>query len=621
MIQLYKSNNENYEKNGDFTLTPSSFLISAELNGSWSFSMSHPIDLEDRWKYIKEEAVVKSPSFNGDQLFRIKNVTKTDIEITAIGYPIFMDSTNDCFLIDSRPTQKTGQEAIDIMTSLNNKYSGSSNILKRATAYYQFKNLMEALNGSDDNSFINRWGGEILFDNFMVIINDRIGEDNGVELRYGKNVSENGFSEEVDIRDVITRIYPKAYNGYTMTNNGYVDSPLINSYPTIKIATITFDDVKMREDASEDDEANGVIICDTQEELDTALKGKCESQYDSGLDKPKVTIKADMVLLQNTEQYKDYAILESVGLGDTIHCINNHLGIETSARVIELVYDSVLKKTDSVVIGEAEYNYFNNVTSSVNRIDSAIRPDGSVVAEQIKGFIDGVWSQLRLQNTVAKKQNVRAILFEDLDPDSETFGALSIGTQGLQISRQRTAANDDWIWTTALTAGGLIANIIVAGLISDKDGKSYWNLDTGELNLAGIFKQFTGNGQPSIEIQDNVIKVFGYGSGTLAGYLNGFQATDGTATLGLWSAAGKNIVIGYESGGARRAIMTINSSSQQATFGGNMNINGNLTFKGRMFTEDPETGATVRGLSADIILGNGVRGVFNEGLLVRTYNG
>ena len=67
--------------------------------------------------------------------------------------------------------------------------------------------------------------------------------------------------------------------------------------------------------------------------------------------------------------------------------------------------------------------------------------------------------------------------------------------------------------------------------------------------------------------------------------------------------------------------MTINSSSQQATFGGNMNINGNLTFKGRMFTEDPETGATVRGLSADIILGNGVRGVFNEGLLVRTYNG
>lgn len=335
----------------------------------------------------------------------------------------------------------------------------------------------------------------------------------------------------------------------------------------------------------------GDIICNTLEELYAALKEKAESEYENGIDKPAVTLNITMSLISDTEEYKEYKDLEKVSLGDTVKVLHNRLGIESKARIIALTFNCLKKQTSAVTIGEAEYNYFNNVTSSVNRIDSAIRPDGSVVAEQIKGFIDGVWSQLRLQNTVAKKQDVRAILFEDLDPDSETFGALSIGTQGLQISRQRTAAKDDWIWTTALTAGGLIANIIVAGLISDKDGKSYWNLDTGELNSAGIFKQFTGNGQPSIEIQDNVIKVFGYGSGTLAGYLNGFQATDGTATLGLWAAAGKNIVIGYESGGARRAIMTINSSSQQATFGGNMNINGNLTFKGRMFTEDPETGA------------------------------
>ena len=300
----------------------------------------------------------------------------------------------------------------------------------------------------------------------MVIINDHIGEDNGVELRYGKNIPEDGMSQEVDMREVVTRIYPKAYNGWTMTNSSYVDSPLINSYPTIKIATITFEDVKMREDAREGDEEEGIIVCDTQEELDAALKEKCNQQFEAGLDKPKVTISADMILLQNTEQYKDYAVLENVSLGDTIHCINNHLGITTTARVISLVYDSILKKVDSVVIGEAEYNYFNNVTSSVNRIDSAIRLDGSVVAEQIKGFIDGTWSQLRIQNTAAKKQDVRAILFEDLDPDSETFGALSIGTQGLQISRRRTAANDDWIWTTALTAGGLIADIINGGTIS-----------------------------------------------------------------------------------------------------------------------------------------------------------
>lgn len=480
MIQIYAPINAAYEKNGDSVLTPSSFLVDVELNGDWSISMSHPIDPEGRWKYIEEEAVVKAPSFNGDQLFRLKTVTKTDTQVTATGEPIFMDAMNDCFLVDVRPTEKNGQQALDIMTAPNSKYTGQSNITKISTAYYQFKNLIEAINGDDENSFINRWGGEIFFDNFTIIINETIGTDNGVEIRYGKNIPVDGFSQEVDTSAVITRIYPKAFNGYTMTNSGYVDSDLINNYPTVKAATITFDDVKMAEDAQEDDAANGIIICNNQTELDAALTQKCNEQFSAGVDKPKVTINCQMIQLANTEQYKDYDVLETVSLGDTVHCVNNHLGIKTDARVISLTYDSVLKKVDSVTIGDYEYNYFNNVTSTVNRVESAIRPDGTVMAEQISGFINGAFAQLRLQNSIAQKQNVRAILFEDLDPDSSTFGAMSIGTQGLQISRQRNPNNNDWIWTTAMTAEGLIANIIVAGLIADKTGTSYWNLDTGQ---------------------------------------------------------------------------------------------------------------------------------------------
>ena len=96
-------------------------------------------------------------------------------------------------------------------------------------------------------------GGEILFDNFEVVVNDRAGGDYGVELRYGKNIPRDGLTEEVDTRDIVTRIYPKAYNGHTMKDHGYVDSPLIGNYPTVKTAAITFDDVKMAEDAMEDD--------------------------------------------------------------------------------------------------------------------------------------------------------------------------------------------------------------------------------------------------------------------------------------------------------------------------------------------------------------------------------
>lgn len=479
MIQIYKQDNTNYDSNGDMPLTPSDCRVSAELNGAWTISLAHPVDEEGRWKFITEGAVLKVPSFNGDQLFRLKTVTRTDTQITATGEPIFMDAAGDCFLVDVRPTNDNGQQALDMMTAPNDKYSGQSNITKVSTAYYQFKNLIEAINGDDENSFISRWGGEIFFDNFKIIVNERIGEDNGVEVRYGKNIPKDGFTYEVDMSEVKTRIYPKAYNGYTMTDNGYVDSDLIDSYPTVMAATITFDDVKMAEDATETDEENGVIICESQAELDTALTEKCEAEFAAGLDKPKVTITVDMIQLSDTEQYKDVAAIETVSLGDTIHCYNSHLGISTEARIVEIEWDCTLKRVASVVIGEPAYNYFNSVTSSVNRVQQAIRPDGTVIGEQVAGFINGAMAQLRAQKSVAQKQDVRAVFFEDTDPNSPTYGAMAIGTQGLQISRQRNEDGRDWVWTTALTAEGLLANVIVAGIIADKTGKSFWNLDTG----------------------------------------------------------------------------------------------------------------------------------------------
>ena len=484
MIQIYTPSNTDYSKNGDQTLLPVSASVHAILNGAWEAEITHPIDADGRWKYITEEAVIKMPSFNGDQLFRVKTAQKQDSGVTATLEPIFYDSMGDCWLSDVRPTGKNGQDALDIMLAPNSKYSGLSNITQAATAYYQNMNFMQALNGDIDQSFINRWGGEILFDNFTVIVNDRVGGDYGIELRYGKNIPQDGMSYEADTRDVVTRIYPQAYNGYKMTGNGYVDSPLINNYPTVKAVSMTFDNVKMRDDAQEDDEENGVIICDTQEELDAALTQQCEAQYDAGIDKPTVTISADMVLLQNTEQYKDIKTLEAVSLGDTIHCINTHLDITTDARVIELEYDSIRKKVTAVTIGEFGYQYFDGITSSSQKIDSVIAPNGSLMAEKVQGILNGIYTQLRLQSTVAQKVNGHAFIVEDLDEESDLYGAMVWGTQGLQLSTTRTADGRGWDWTTAITAQGIVANTIITGILSDKTGKNYWNLDTGEFRLS-----------------------------------------------------------------------------------------------------------------------------------------
>ena len=485
MIQIYKKKNTNFSKNGDSPIFPSSAVVNTELNGAWTLELEHPIDDRGIWKFIEEEAVIKVPSFNGDQLFRVRKVEKSDSGIEAKAEPIFLDAKNDCFLTDVRPTGKNGQQALDIMCAANKKYTSESNITRATTAYYQYRNLISAINGDDSNSFVNRWGGEILYDNYKVIINERVGGDYGVELLYGKNIKADGLTEEIDMSDVVTRIYPKAYNGYKMSKDGYVDSPLIGNYPTVKADAITFSDVKMREDAQEDDEKNGVIVCDTQAELDNALIQKCRDQFAAGIDKPKVSISADMILLQDTDQYKDYKVLESVSLGDTIHCKHSKLGIVTDIRVIALEYDCIQKRVTSVELGDFKSNYFDRVTSSTDRVESITNPDGSIMAEKVQGILNGIYTQLKLQSTVAQKVKGRAFTVEDLDPDSDLFGCMTWGTQGLQLATRRTADGKDWDWTTAVTARGILADAIIAGILTDKTGKNYWNLDTGEFRLSG----------------------------------------------------------------------------------------------------------------------------------------
>lgn len=484
MIEAYRTDNTDYKKNGDMPLLPIDAKVNVELNGTWALELEHPIDDEGRWKYLEEEAVVKCPSFNGDQLFRIKSIEKNDDYVLVKAYPIFFDSKNDCFLTDVRPTVKNGQEALNIMLASNKKYSAQSDIVRKATAYYEYMNLMEAINGDNANSFLNRWGGEILYDNFKIIVNGRVGGDYGVELRYGKNIPANGITETVDMSEVVTRIYPKSYNGYKLSGNGYVDSHILSNYPTVKAATMKFDNIKMREDAQEDDEEKGVVICDTQADLDRALTEACKRQFESGLDKPKVTIEADMVLLQNTDQYKDYEILETVSLGDTIHCRHDKLGIISDARVVGLEYDCILNRVTSVVLGQFQSNYIDHITSSVDKIDSVINSEGDIMAERVKGILDGITTQLRLQSTVAKKVKGRAFIAEDLDPNSPLYGCIAWGTQGIEIANKRTIDGRDWDWSTAMTANGIVANAIISGLLADKTGQNFWDLDKGIFKIS-----------------------------------------------------------------------------------------------------------------------------------------
>lgn len=489
MIQAYGKGNKNFDRNAETVLHPESCELTCELNGSWTLNLSHPKDDEGRWKGIKEEGVISVPTFMGEkQLFRICEIERTLDTIEVVAYPIFFDSADDCFIVDKRPEGKNGQETLDILMK-NTKYSGESDITSDSTAYFVRRNLMDAINGSSSPTFIQRWGGEILYDNYKIIINKQVGKDRGVEIRYGKNMEE--IDQNIDYSNLATRIVPVSYNGYTLDDDQpWVDSPLIDKYAKIYTKEIKFENVRLKEDV-EGEVENGVIVCDTLQELQKELKKQCEEQYANGIDKPAVSITCSMVDLSKTEEYKNFKDLEQVSLGDTAHCINYDLGITIDARVIKLTYDCILKKADTVTIGEVEYNFFDDAYSTVDRVDQSIRPDGTLIGQQIQGIIDGVKAQLRAQSSIAKKQEVRAIIFEDLDSKSKTFGAMCLGTMGFQIASARTTDGRDWDWKTFGTGAGFFADYIVAGtMLADR-------IRGGLLELGG-----TDNKNGEIKIRD-----------------------------------------------------------------------------------------------------------------------
>lgn len=456
MIEVYVKGNEDYGSNGDMTLTPTTCEVELTVEGVAELTLEHPIDDLGRWEYLVTDNVIAAPTpYSKKQLFRIYDYTKTETEVTAYARHIFYDSAGE-MLVDVRPTDKTGQEALDIILS-GTKYKAKSNIKTRSTAYYIRKNIMEAIGGDDENSFINRWGGERMYDNFTVIINDRLGGDYGACAEFGRNMT--GIEADISIDDVVTRIIPESYNGYTLEGEEpWVDSPLIGNYANPRAAVIKFEDVKLLEDCQEGEEGFSTL-----ELLREEIKRRCEKEYENGLDKPKVNYKVDLVEIADTDDYKDYKKLTTIGIGDDVLTRDRKLKINVTARCIRLVYDCIEEENTEVELGNYTENYFDKTTSAADIIQKVTREDGTLKAEEVYGKIDAVKAQLKAQRDISQPSEVRAVLFEDLVEGSPTYGAMSIGTMGFCIASERTADGKDWDWKTFGTGRGFYADYVCVG--------------------------------------------------------------------------------------------------------------------------------------------------------------
>ena len=486
MIQLYKQGNENFDMNGDVVLEPTSCTAHFEINSEWTVELVHPIN--ERSEFIQAGAVIKIPSPYGDLLYEIKKSNKADYDVQATAYPYFMKAKGRCPMIwDTRVVNGTPQTALDAF--LSNGFEGDSNITDLKTCYFENMNVIEAINGDADNSIRNRWGGELAWINNKVLIKKRLGADNGARAEFGYNLS--GIEEDIDFSEVVTRIYPKAYDGYTLPDHEAINSSLINKYPEPYPKIYEYSKIKLRTDENMS-ESDGDIICDTLDELYKALREAAAKEFENGVDLPSITYTVDMVDLSRLDEYKEFEDLVKVQLGDTVHVKHRKLGIETTQRVMAIDYDCILEKIDSMTLGTDTTGFFDSVGTVTSSFDKVVdTKTNTLIADKIQGIINAANASFKAQKNVAQKQDIRAMLFEDTDPDSDTFGALCLGTQGLQIAKERNETDTDWDWGTAITFESVIADYIITGILSDQSGNFYLNMDSGDL----VMKNGTFSGE------------------------------------------------------------------------------------------------------------------------------
>lgn len=358
-MNIYLSTTTDFDNNGLGFLTDiTSVKVFEEINGKYQIEFTYPRKgyLSE---YLIEENIIKSKVSDGSsQLFVIKTIQKDLNIIKVTAFHIFYNLLNN-ILEDVYPKNLDAHSFLEHIlnhTQFEHDFISYSDITGRATARYVRKNPVETIMSNSDNSMVNLFGGEIKRDNFKISLLQRLGADNGVKLYLGKNIT--GIDVTIDISDVATRIMPIGYEGLILPEK-YIDSPLINNYPTPKIRVIEFSDVKVD---PEDENA-----FKTEDEAYDELRRLTNEQFTNGIDKASINVKIDWVELSKTNEYKEYSNLEKVNLGDTITAYI--LGLDYETRVISTIYNPLTDMIEKFEIGNVKPSF----ESSVNKIKDSVK--------------------------------------------------------------------------------------------------------------------------------------------------------------------------------------------------------------------------------------------------------
>ncbi|WP_074414571.1 phage tail spike protein [Streptococcus suis] len=366
MICLYAADESLFEHNGLGILDNDlkKCHVEEELNNLYTLTAQYPL-----WakfgKSIRNGMIIKAPTPNGDQLFRIYQSKPSMGMLEIHAFHIFYDLAFN-FIEDTNIVSKSGQawlQQLSQNTQYRHPFTFFSDISTVAGSRVVRKNCVEILlNTSLDNSFVNRFGGEILRDNFKVYFNRAIGENRGFKIRHKKNLK--GYTANIDDKSVITRIMPIGFDGLLLPEK-YVDSPRISDYPFPRIGKV---EVDVKAAVGENAGAKDAVPLN---EAYTKMRALIKEQF-GVIDVPTCSYEVDFVELSKTKEYADFQNLETVRIGDTVTVSHDEDGFYVEAKVIRYEYDSLAGSLLRIEAGQFESRSSDNSINQQRSIEQQL---------------------------------------------------------------------------------------------------------------------------------------------------------------------------------------------------------------------------------------------------------
>lgn len=435
LIRLYEQDTTDFSNNGLKILNPTSAKITRNLiEYTYQLELTHLLD--EKGMMLTEERIL---GYNG-QYFRISSIRRNLKEVSVIAKHIFFD-LNKNFIEDINIKNKTGSMALAHIldgTSYPHSFSATSDIDTVASSRLVRKNVVSALIGDTDNSFINRWGGELDIDGFTFKLNEQIGKDNGYTIQYGKNLT--GLDLQLNMLEVVTRIRPVGFDGIEI-DGLYVDSPYIDNYALPIIKEIKYENVKWKGSPNyEEREDDDSYIYDNLAEAQAKLIELATNEFVvNEIDLPKTTINIEFIELSKTEEYKHLKFLQNINIGDTVHIYHKPLDINLKSRCIEYVYDCILNKYETIALGSYTKNFFTKTQNTNNALDNVsniyeTKADSMSKIEGVNGSISALVGRVSSTESKITDEAITNTVKQNFYTKTETDGKVTIVQNSMNSS-------------------------------------------------------------------------------------------------------------------------------------------------------------------------------------------